>query len=208
MNSLTTWTEYNHMALHPKKSKLMIVSTRQKRQNMKSDLVKIKVKDMILEEVDSHTVLGLGIDNNLSWNFHVSKLTRKLSRKIFQLNRIKHFLDQHTRRLFFHACIQPDIDYASIAYDLASRNCLRYLESAYRRAVKLILLKSSSLTTSDYKTVNILPFDLRMKFNKAVFMFKIIKGLTPNYLTENFTLGHIRNKPIPFICPGQELIYL
>ena len=146
-----------------------------------------------------YKLLGLTIDKNLSWSCHISYLGKKLSRKVFQLNRIKHFLDQHTRRLFFHAYIQPDIDYASTCWDLASQNCLKPLQRLYKRSLKLILLKPSSLCLDDYKSLNILPFEHRCRFNKGVFMFKIMNHLSPPYLFEKFQTLTVRNRCSIFV---------
>ena len=191
---LETWAKLNHMALHPQKSKFMLITTRQKRQNINYNLQELFLSGKTLEEVDAHKLLGLTIDKNLSWSSHVSYLTKKLSRKVFQLNRIKHFLDQHTRKLFFHAYIQPDIDYASTCWDLASQNCLKPLQRLYKRSLKVILLQSSSLLSVDYKNLNILPFDLKCRFNKGILMYKIMNHLSPTYLSEKFHILTARRK--------------
>ena len=177
----------------------MLVTTRQKRQNIKYALKELYIDGNILEEVDAHKVLGLTIDKNLSWSYHISSLAKKLSRKVFQLNRIKHFLDQHTRKLFFHAYIQPDIDYVSSCWDLASQNCLKPLQRLYKRSLKLVLLKSSSLLPDDYKNLNVLPLNLRCQFNKGVLMYKIVNNLSPTYLYEKFQARTVRNKSSIFV---------
>ena len=178
----------------------MLITTRQKRQNIKSILTGLKMDDKTIEEVNSHRLLGLNIDNNLSWSNHIFTLAKKISKKVFQLNRIKHFLDQHTRKLFFYAYIQPDIDYASTCWDLASKNCLKPLQSVYRRSLKLILLRSSSLDINHYKELNILPFDMKCYYNKGVLMYKIMNNLTPVYLYDRFTVRNTRNK-ITMVAP-------
>ena len=198
IDKLTLWADLNHMSLHAQKSKSMLVTTRQKRQNLNKSLT-LKVGDRFLEEVTSHKLLGIILDNNLSWAHHVSGLCKKISKKVFQLNRIKHFLDKHTRKLFFHAYIQPDIDFASTCWDGASSACLKPLESLFRRSIKIINNKSSPLLVSDYKDLKILPFRLRCLFNKAVFMYKIMKQIAPSYLTKRFKVIRGRHKDIIFI---------
>lgn len=200
IGNLEKWTKLNHMALHPQKSKFMLVTTRQKRQNIKYNLKEMCLDGKLLEEVEAHKLLGLTIDKNLSWSSHVSYQSKKLSQKVFQLNRIKYFIDQHTRKLFFHAYIQPDIDYASTCWDLASQNCLKLLHRLYKRSLKLILKKSSSLLPGDYKILNILPFDLRCRYNKGVLMYKIMNHLSPTYLYEKFKTITVRNK-FPIFVP-------
>ena len=186
VNNLTEWCDINHMSLNQKKTKLMLVTTRQKRQNLKSSLPTLHINNMPIEEVDHHKVLGVMIDNNLSWNSHVNYLRNNISKKVYQLCRIKHFLNQHARKLFFNAHILSVINYGSTLYDSASENTLKSLHSVYRRAVKAVLLKSTSLNKEDYKSLNILPLTETLAINKAVLMHKIFSGSLPTTTTSNF----------------------
>ena len=149
LDNLTDWTEMNHMALHPDKTKFMLITTRQKRQNIVSHFHPLTVQGTTIEEVQKHRVLGVIIDNNLSWTPHVKSLCKKISIKTFQLSKIKHFVNFHARKIFFHAHIQSLIDYGSTLWDSASKNCLKPLHSLYKRSLKLILLKRSSLEEDD-----------------------------------------------------------
>ena len=103
--------------------------------------------------------------NNLSWTNHV---TKRVSQKLYQLSKIKHFLNAHVRKLFFHAHIQPIIDYASTLWKSASANTLKPLVSIHKQALKLTLLKSTSLTAQDYKLLDVLPLKLKLEFNKGL----------------------------------------
>ena len=74
--NLIDWTEMNHMALHQDKTKFMLVTTRQKRQSIVSYFHPLTVQDITTEEVQKHRVLGVIIDNNLSWTAHVNSLCK------------------------------------------------------------------------------------------------------------------------------------
>jgi len=124
------------------------------------------------------------IDNNLSWTNHVNELTKRVSQKLYQLAKIKHFLNAHAQKLFFHAHIQPIIDYASTLWDSASVHTLKPLVSIHKRALKLTLLKSTSLTAHDYKLLDVLP--LKLKLNKGIIMHKIVSGYAPSNLKLSF----------------------
>ena len=78
VDGLINWTEMNHMALHPDKTKFMLVTRRQKRQNFVPHLPPLIIKSDVTEEVQSHKVLGITIDNNLSWTPHVNALCKKI----------------------------------------------------------------------------------------------------------------------------------
>ena len=106
--------------------------------------------------------------------------------------------------LFFYAHIQSAIDYASTLWDSASANTLKPLKSLHKRAVKLVINKSTSLLTSDYKRVNILPLDLKLTYNKGIVMHKIMRGFAPPYLSSKFSINYARHSktistPLPRI---------
>ena len=135
----------------------------------------------VVEETTSHKILGVIINNNLSWSLHIAYLCKVISSKVFQLSQIKHFLYFHARKLFFHAHIPVCLDYGWTMWDSA---CV----STLRRALKLILLKSTSLIVTDYKTLCILPRKLRLEL-KRIFMCKIMFEIAPPYLKQLFQVN-------------------
>ena len=139
-------------------------------QTVVSYLHPLTVKGNIIEELKNHRVLGVILDNNLSWAPHVNTLCTKISTKVFQLSKIKHFANFHARKIFFSASIQYLIDYGSAVWDSASKNSLKPTHSLYKPAVKLILLKQSSPEQDDYNLLNILSLHTRLKYNKSIYM--------------------------------------
>ena len=64
----------------------------------------------------------------------------------------------------------------------ASANTLKPLVSIHKRALKLTLLKSTSLTAYDYKHLDVLPIILKLEFNQGIIMHKTISGYAPSNL--------------------------
>ena len=206
IDRLIDWTQLNHMSLNAHKTKCMYVSARQKRQKMKTNFEPLYIDNRIVEEVNSHKILGVIIDKDLTWTDHVMSLGKRLSTKLLQLSKIKNFLDNHSRKLFFCGHVLPLIDYASTLWDSCSETNLKFLHRLYKRALKLVLLKSSSLTVSDYKQLNILTFRNRLFFNKAVCMQKVINGNAPPKITQAFKINHYRhNHSLTFPRPRNNL---
>ena len=112
---------------------------------------------------------------------------------MYQLTQAKNFLNFHSRKLFFYAHIQSIIDYASTLWDNASANILKPLISLHKRALKVIINKSNSLTTLDYKELNILPLRLKLTYNKGIMMHKIMMGCAPPNLCTNFPINKASN---------------
>ena len=68
----------------------------------------------------------------------------------------------------------------------ASANTLKHIKTSQKRALKLTLLKSTSLTAQDYKLLDVLPLKLKLEFNKGIIVHKIVSGYTPSNLKLNF----------------------
>ena len=145
LNEVHKWTEKNHMALNPTKTKCMLVTIPQKRCKLTQPMPQLYINSNIIEEVETHTVLGISIPNDLNWTNYIDELSRRVSNKVTQLNKIKHFLNLHTRKIFFYSYIQSIIDYNSTIWDGASNEALKPLFRTHKRAIKQILLKSSNI---------------------------------------------------------------
>ena len=135
------------MALNVKKC--MYVSARQKRQQLSASFQPLFIGKQTTEEVHSHEVLGVIIDTDLSSTNHISFLGKRLAVKISQLATVKHFLDLRSRSMFFSVSILTLIDYASTVWDSVGESNLRFIFRLHKRALKLVLLKSNSLTIND-----------------------------------------------------------
>lgn len=206
IEKLIKWTHFNHMSLNAVKTKCMYICARQKRQKMKSAFKPLFIKGKLIEEVDSHKMLGVIIDKNLTWTEHISDLGKRLSKKIFQLSKIKHFLDEKSRKLFFSAHILSLIDYASTLWDTCSESNLKVINRLYKRGVKLIMSKSGSLNNANYKEINILPFHKRLMFNKLVCMHNVIYGHAPKKIRNSFNINTLRHRHLlSFPRPRNDL---
>ena len=76
------------------------------------------------------------------------------------------------------------------------------LKSLHRRAIKIVLIKRTSLTDKDYKTAQILPLSSRLMCNKARFVHKILSGRAPIYLSTKLLINQSsRNSSIKLNVP-------
>ena len=93
---------------------------------------------------------------------------------------------------FFHTHMQACLDYGSTLWDLACVSTLKSLVSLHRRVLKLILLKSTSVTDADNKTLCILLLKLRFEINKGIFVYKIMFEIASPYLKQLFQVSRLR----------------
>ncbi len=104
------------MATNTTKTKVMLVTTWQKRASLPENerKLKIKINGKYLENVESEKLLGVVINHNLLWESHINGVVSNINRKLGLLRRIKDCLPLPTRKLFSNSHILPYIDYCSL----------------------------------------------------------------------------------------------
>ena len=184
MECIDTWCEANEMVVHPVKTESMLICTRQKKQKMKSTALNISYQGKIIRQVAKHKLLGVTIDQTISWIDHIKDVIKQVSSSVFQLSQIKHFLDIHCRRLFYFAFIQSRFGYCSAVWGKCAPSNLKPLKSLQKRAIKMIMLKKSTHSSPDniYNELQILPLHSYIKYNTLILMHKIAQGICPSYL--------------------------
>lgn len=193
MINIKDWCNSNDMVLHPAKTKCMLISSRQKRTSLKQlSNLNVVYDSAFIEQVQHHKVLGVTIDENLLWREHVHETTKKLSQSIFQLSKIKKFLDENSRKIFYHAFIQSRIDYCSTIWSNCSASVLKRLASLQKRCIKLV--SSNKIQSSEFlfKYLNIMPLKQRFRYKLSCLMYKIAHGTAPGNLNSLFSFGPSR----------------
>ena len=95
------------------------------------------MKNSMIRSCDK--ILGLHVDNNLTWNNHFNFLSKKISSSIWLLSKIRTYLSTDHRLLFYNAYIKPHFDYCSIIWSNSSNANINRVTKLQRRACKLIL---------------------------------------------------------------------
>ena len=79
------------MILNSSKTKVLLVTTTQKRQRLRNENVDLKFNNESLTMISKDTILGVYVDNNLTWSEHIKHLSRKITSSIWLLSKIKKF---------------------------------------------------------------------------------------------------------------------
>ena len=200
LNDVQLWCKKNKMALHPKKTKSMLIATRQKHQLYPLSL-DLYLNSSAIQQVDDHRILGVIFDETLSWHSHINNMCKTISRNLFLMNKLKHLVSMKALKLFFHAHILSHFNYSSNLWSNASQVYLKRLESLHKRGAKLLLSEASLSTTDKYKALYLLPFKDQMLYNGCVLMHKIHNGKSPSYLLTLFTRARIGSRANLYILP-------
>jgi hypothetical protein len=204
VNEVSDWCKSNSMTIHLGKTKSMTIATRQKHQLNPLQL-NLDLGGICIEQVHEHRVLGVIIDDQLNWQSHLNNVCKTVSKNIFLLSQLKRYLNTTALKLFFNSHIMSHINYSSTIWDGCSNANKKRLNSLHRRAAKLLLTDSSITTDDKLRTLDILPLDKQLTFNKATFVFKATKNTLPNYINCLFTRPSTKCGSHRFLLPQTRI---
>ena len=110
----------------------------------------IELNGTHLEQVDHVKLLGLELDEELSFNYHVQSLSKKISKRIGILNRIKSYLSRAEQVLFYNAMIKPLILYCYISWSSCNKDNVNKISRLQKRFSRIILDAEPRHSTVDF----------------------------------------------------------
>ena len=129
------WLHANKLHVNNDKSTSMLLGTRQRINNL--DL-HVKIENTSLEMCNNSKLLGVVIDNCLSWNDHVEYLYKKISPKLGILYRLSKFLSKPILNTIYLTLIQPDFDYCISLWGNCSSGNINKIQKLQNRAARIV----------------------------------------------------------------------
>ena len=181
LTDVSDWCHKNKMKLNSKKSKSMVISTRQKHQ-LQPLILTLRIGSDLNEQVKFHRVLGVIVDEKLTWHFHIDSILKTVSRNLFLLSKLWHYASIDALKAFFYAHCLPHINYASTIWCNTDDEHVKMINRMHKRAVKLMCRDSSLSTEQKYKELDILTLKDQFTYNACILVFKQARDLVPEYL--------------------------
>ena len=94
--------------------------------------------DLYFSAKRSYQTLGVIIDENLCWDEQIENISKKVSKGIGMLRRIKPFVSIGTLAYLYQALVQPHFDYCSMVWGNCGKTLKGMLQKLQNRAARVI----------------------------------------------------------------------
>ena len=132
MINASKWFKVNSMKANPKKFQFMILGkgTRQ--------TIILNINNIKIRESQNVELLGLTIDNRLTFKDHINMLCRRANYKLHALRRIRKYLTLEKSKLLYNAFINNQFNYASIIWMFCRKQDYLEVEKIHYKALKIV----------------------------------------------------------------------
>ena len=177
------WSRQNKMHIHYDKTNYMILGAL----NKQSDPYEfdLRIDGNQIKKTHNQKLLGVHIDDKLSWSSHIDNLCSTISSKISLLRQLSKYVSIDVQKKFYQGYILPLIDYGSVVWGTTSASNLDKISKLQKRAARIILHADFNTPSAEmFETLDWLPIVKRLKYNKAVFTYRAMNNLTPQYISD------------------------
>lgn len=183
LDRIYNWLNLNKLKLNNDKTKWMTITRGQNINNRTTQTVKIANEQ--IERVSEIKYLGIVIDENLNFDKQIGACVKKTASKVNFLCRISRNFTLDTKKIIYNSIVLPHFNYCSTIYINCSKEQIAVLQKIQNKAMRIILnCDRDTPRTFMLDALNMMSIAQRIKYNVLIFIFKIVRGMMPNYLKE------------------------
>ena len=197
LKQLTLWLNVNRLALNIGKTNFVIFHSYNKSLPYS---VTLKLNNKAISQKSHIKYLGVIIDEHLTWSQHTTTISKKVSRSIGIMYKLRPFMNTKMLTNIYYSLIYSHLVYAVQVWGSACSTHLNRIETLQKRAVRMMTfndlfpLTPGPLCRSNplFNKLGILKIDDIYKLQVAKFIYSCLStDSTPSIFLEWFTLNNI-----------------
>ena len=135
LRKLYLWLNINRLSLNIDKTNFIVFHPYNKPIHERITLL---INKKAIKETNFIKYLGVLVDSTLSWNYHINNITKKVSRAIGVMYKLRPYLPLEIMKNIYYSLIYSHINYGIEAWGYAFQIYLNKLEVLQKRALRLM----------------------------------------------------------------------
>ena len=180
-NEIFQWFNENAMKANAANGHLLITANEERN---------ISIGGEKIQNSKNGKLLGVTIDNKLSFTEHVHEVCDKASQKLNAVARLSSFMSLEKRRLIIKAFVNSQFGYCPLIWMFHDRTLKNRINRIYEGALRIVYRDKTSNFTDLLHTDNAVTVHQRNLQVLATEVCKVKMGLAPQLVKETFSLQY------------------
>ena len=133
-NNIMEWFSVNDLQANPSKFQFMLLSS----SNIDNSNISLCIDDITLKPEPHAKILGVFLDDKLSFSQHVSISCTKAARQLNALARISRYLNISSRSLLYNSFVRSNFNYCAMVWHFCGKTNNSKIEKIQERALRII----------------------------------------------------------------------
>ena len=191
-NKAMDWFARNFMKVNPEKFQAFFLQP-----NNTAEVVlpnHIKIGDVAININDHVTMLGIHIDNGLTFDTHIKTLCGKANRQLKVLYRFKTILSRKEKEMIYNSFIMSCFNFCPVVWFFCNVTTIRKIEKIQERALRFL----TNDYDSDYNELLSKTNNCTMLLHRiralVIEVFKCIHGYNPEFLNDLLNVKQLNHE--------------
>ena len=186
--SVSNWFKSNKLSLNAAKTNF--IAFHKHRTHIDPTSIELFIENSRIINVSSTKFLGVHINESLTWDDHISCVSKKISRNIGILYKSSHLLNKSTLLTIYFSFIYPYFNYCNIIWCPTSKKARKQLSTLQKRCMRVIFKTPYQASVSTfYIEIQLLKLDQIYIYQSLIFMYKYFNNELPGTFKNYFTLS-------------------
>ena len=141
--TISKWLKVNKFSLNEGKTKFTLFHEPRDKDNLPLKLPNLKINNNEIKRSSSIKFLGVLVDENLTWIYHITLVENKLSKNLRLLRKAKNYLNKKSMVSLYYSSIHSYLNYGNIEWCSTSMTKLKKLLSKQKQALQTIPIPTS-----------------------------------------------------------------
>lgn len=178
------------LKLNVDKTKAMIITN--KKYNVNNVNIVINGTNLKIEKQIKY--LGVIIDDKLNFEPNINQICKKLGQKLNVFSRLRNDLNTDQKLNLYKSIVMPHFNYCASILFLSKNSDINRLQKIQNKFMRQILrVNRHSNKEFLLNTLKLMSVNQIIHYFTVIFIFKIVNGLTPNYLTDRIKFNYESN---------------
>ena len=180
------WLDVNKLSLTIDKTNVITVKSPQ---HSLPNNINIKSGKLPIKQTCYVKFLGVLLDENLSWKYHLTELSKKLARTCGMFFKVRHFLPIDVLICLYNSLFSPFLQYGILVWGLSYETHTRPLFLLQKRVVRAISFQHfNAPSTPIFSDLKILKLSDLFQLPLLSFVYDCINKISPPYFHSFFEL--------------------
>ena len=185
IKTASQWYKDNHLKANKNKYQAMVI------QNSKKSNIKIKVmadENNEAEQTRCLKLLGVEVDDELTFGTHISNLCKRVSQRIGVLSRFRNMIPTNAKLTIYTSAILPHLRYCSTVWHFCKVADKRKIERLQEKALRVVYNDKSTPYAQLLMKANLPSLQNRQLQDIAILMCKVRNGIAPHFINDLFAV--------------------
>ena len=184
-HTISKWYKDNFLKGNYDKYNLMLLGSR-KNKNEDSQSINVKIDEQVIKSSPDLKLLGVTLDDELSFSTHISDICKKASKRVGVLVRISNMIPREAKLQLYKSAILPNLTYCHIVWHFCKASDARKLERVRERALRAVYNDRNATYEELLEKGRLSSLENRRLQDILILMYKVKNSLAPEHVCNMF----------------------